>query len=199
LGGKPASSIANFPSSRYVNYSYANPYPTEKVAAAGYLGTAPGIILAGDMNPGGEALTSLAPDAPVEQMRKGNSKNHGGSGQNLLYVVGSVTFVDTPFAGVQGPGDPHYANDRGAKDNIYTVSGSKDGSKPTSNIIQGSPASLKDTILLPVADVDSVSSTDSVGPDASSKVMLYVLGGGVLVVALGVGLFIIAKRRNQAV
>jgi prepilin-type processing-associated H-X9-DG protein len=144
--GKRPQDFSNFRSQANLSYSVQNPYATKEAISAGFGwndSISADFVVAGDMNPGGEALLKLkATDAP-EELRRGNSPNHGFDGQNLAYADGHVEWQSTPFAGVQ-------------QDNIYTTSGRKpaaDGAIPGVEAgIEAGPADDKDTILLPVWD-----------------------------------------------
>jgi general secretion pathway protein G len=141
--GLSAQDRANFPSPAFLSYGYGNPYPDQKGIEAGYrMSSMSGAsqVLAADMGPEGKVFGTLAPDSPPEQMRTGNSANHEGAGQNVLYADGHVDFQQTPFAGEKG-------------DNIYTIAGANDGSKPTSAMTMGSPRWRGDSVVLPPADV----------------------------------------------
>src|SRR5205814_10279898 len=119
-----------------LSYSYANAYPDANAVNAGYRlnSTASAeFAIAADMNPGtfGESDVTTAKGPKDEKsnqagMRKANSMNHRGDGQSVLYGDGHVEFQQNPFCGVK-------------RDNIYTVSGSNDGSKTTSDKIAASP------------------------------------------------------------
>ena len=69
-------------------------------------------------------------------MKQGNSANHDGDGQNVLYEDGHVEWQQNPFVGVN-------------RDNIYTASDGKGGNAPT---VLSSPYDLNDSILLPTDD-----------------------------------------------
>jgi prepilin-type processing-associated H-X9-DG protein len=147
-GDKKFDEFSNFKSEENLSFSFANPYPGNKAIEAGYrmdvtLGAE--FAIAADMNPGRAAGADVTPkDGPADdkaqkdRLRKANSLNHRGDGQNVLYGDGHVEFMATPFAGVKA-------------DNIYTVAGAADGSKTTSETISGSPAGADDSVLLPVA------------------------------------------------
>jgi general secretion pathway protein G len=140
---KPVTALdrSNFPSPAFLSYSYANAYPSRAAIAAGYkLNNTVGaeFAQAADMNPGGKSLGALTLNSARQQMMEGNSLNHAREGQNVLYGDGHVEFVSDPFTGVR-------------RDNIYTVSGSDDGSKPNSATIIDSPRGPADSVLLPTA------------------------------------------------
>jgi prepilin-type processing-associated H-X9-DG protein len=71
-------------------------------------------------------------------MTGGNSANHDGAGQNILFGDGHVEFNTSAFAGMK-------------RDNIYTVSGATDGTTETSKDVWGSPRWAGDSVLLPTA------------------------------------------------
>jgi prepilin-type N-terminal cleavage/methylation domain-containing protein/prepilin-type processing-associated H-X9-DG protein len=99
-------------------YSCANPYPDANAAAAGYNLTSKlnaAFAVAADLNPG---------------TGKGNSRNHEGRGQNVLYADGHVTWERTTTCGMNG-------------DDIYTNK---------SGVVQGSPVDATDSILLPAGN-----------------------------------------------
>lgn len=146
--GKTAQDFGNFKSEENLTYSMANLYPSMDTIKTGYkmnATTGAEIAIVADMNPGtvGEYDAS-AKNGPKNEkeaaatLRKGNSMNHRGQGQNVLYGDGHVEFQQTPFCGQK-------------MDNIYTVSGSDDGSKTTSETISGTPKWAGDSVLLPAA------------------------------------------------
>jgi prepilin-type processing-associated H-X9-DG protein len=147
-GVKSAQDFSNFKSDENLSYSIANPYSSKEVIGKGYkwnvtLGAE--FAIAADMNPGTVAGADVTPvkgpkdeRAAMADMRKANSFNHGQDGQNVLFGDGHVEFQQNPFCGIR-------------RDNIYTVSGSDDGSKTTSDTIAGTPAWAGDSVLLPAA------------------------------------------------
>ncbi len=94
------------------------------------------MAVAGDINPGVDELLTTNSDADADAMKKINSPNHSGDGQNVLYADGHVEFVNNPFCGIE-------------RDNIYTYG--KSGPTSGGEGIIGSPSNEKDTILLPTA------------------------------------------------
>jgi type II secretory pathway pseudopilin PulG len=147
-GAKSAQDFANFKNEETLSYSYANAYPDVNAVNAGYrlnATTSAEFAIAADMNPGTFGASDVTPakgpkdeTAAPDVMRKANSMNHRGDGQSVLYGDGHVEFQQTPFCGVK-------------RDNIYTVSGSNDGSKTTSDKIAASPMWAGDSVLLPAA------------------------------------------------
>jgi len=69
--------------------------------------------------------------SPASIVKLANSNNHGGDGQNVLYVDGHVEFHASPFAGVK-------------RDNIFT---NKSGV-----VVDSTRDMWEDSILLPTDD-----------------------------------------------
>lgn len=126
----------------HLSYSYQNPYPTQEAAMNGFRfnNTTPAeFATAADINPGTDALLELNMRSAADQMRRGNSPNHGRAGQNVLFGDGHVEFATTPFVGAK-------------RDNIYTFGDSGvDHPDRGGDGIVGSPAGALDSILLPPA------------------------------------------------
>ncbi len=146
-GTHTALDQSNFPSPDNLSYSYADPYPSRNAAGKGYKlaqGMDPTFAMAADINPASDALTKLTVNSTAADMRGGNSPNHHGDGQNVLFADGHVEFQNTPLCGAH-------------RDNIYTYGDS--GSDPVTNAarptggagIVGSPVGPDDSVLLPVA------------------------------------------------
>jgi prepilin-type processing-associated H-X9-DG protein len=130
-----------------LSYSYACPYPDTNALGAGYKmvqGLDPTFAVAADINPGtagnGGNSNVLAPNTSSsgQQMRQGNSNNHGQDGQNVLFGDGHVEFDNNPFVGTD-------------RDNIYTRGGPTWGT--AGQDLVGSPYVANDSVLLPVANV----------------------------------------------
>jgi prepilin-type processing-associated H-X9-DG protein len=123
-----------------LSYSYQNPYPSKAAVNNGFKldFTLPATFaVASDMNPGGTALLRISSETPVEQQAEGNSRNHQGDGQNVLYGDGHVTFQSTPLCGTKD-------------ENIFTYGDSgNDFAKKGGDGVVGSPVGPDDTILLP--------------------------------------------------
>jgi prepilin-type N-terminal cleavage/methylation domain-containing protein/prepilin-type processing-associated H-X9-DG protein len=130
-----------------LSYGLANPYPSEAAVKGGYrwnstLGAE--FAVAADVNPGvGDGGDVALPNelSGAKEMQRANSPNHQGAGQNVLYGDGHVEFQQNPFCGAK-------------RDCIYTVSGSTDGSKTTSNVSPATaggqdPSWSGDSVLLP--------------------------------------------------
>ncbi|MGE5609298.1 MAG: hypothetical protein ACM359_08595 [Bacillota bacterium] len=147
---KPAWDVrkmSNFPGPDDLSYSIANPYPSSKAISIGYkcsFSVPADFALAADINPGGATVVSVTADSAVQEMHKANSPNHGGEGQNVLYMDGHVEWTVSPFVGAH-------------RDNIYTRAkanamprGPEQESVPAS--VEGTdPALALDSILLPSA------------------------------------------------
>jgi type II secretory pathway pseudopilin PulG len=147
-GNRTPQDVSNFQSDQNLSYSYINPYPDAAAVSQGYrvnMTVGAEVAVAADMNPGkfGESDVTPATGPKNEReaaslMRKANSLNHRSEGENVLFGDGHVEFQQNPFCGTR-------------RDNMYTVSGSKDGSKTTSETVAGSPAWQGDSVLLPAA------------------------------------------------
>jgi prepilin-type N-terminal cleavage/methylation domain-containing protein len=148
-GSNSAQSRSNF--SRLpdnLSYSFANPYPDQAATDLGYRLTnnaSSEFAIGADLNPGKQGtsydVTLPTENSPVSEMKKANSSNHDRAGENVLFGDGHVDFAQNPFCGAK-------------QDNIYTISGSSDGSVPTSKNVVGSPAWKGDSVLLPVESLN---------------------------------------------
>jgi prepilin-type processing-associated H-X9-DG protein len=125
-GNNTALNWSNFSDVReQLSYSYQNVYPTDEMLKRDFglrfHGTVPhNFALLSDMNPG------IA----------GNSRNHQGNGQNVLFVDGHVSFETARFCGPKG-------------DDIFTTK--RDQNSVDGGPILGSPFDLYDSVLLPTA------------------------------------------------
>jgi prepilin-type N-terminal cleavage/methylation domain-containing protein/prepilin-type processing-associated H-X9-DG protein len=135
------TSIAN-----NLSYSYAMPYPDTYALGSGYKmvqGLEPTFAVAADINPGtsgnsgNDNVLAVNTSSSGQQMRLGNSNNHGKDGQNVLYGDGHVEFQNNPFCGTD-------------RDNIYTRGGPVWGT--TAQDLVGSPYVANDSVLLPTDD-----------------------------------------------
>jgi len=145
-GKKSAQDLSNFPSEANLSYSISNPFPGPSAIATGYKWNntlSAEFPLIADMNPGTFGESDVTPakgpadeKAPQALLDKGNSVNHRGRGQNILFGDGHVAFSTTPFAGMHD-------------DNIYTVAGDAEGKLKTSATISGLPMSRTDSVMLP--------------------------------------------------
>jgi prepilin-type N-terminal cleavage/methylation domain-containing protein/prepilin-type processing-associated H-X9-DG protein len=95
-------------------YSFANAYPDAQAEERCYRwGTRAGaeFAIAADLNPN-VTVAGLTPQSPRAQLKRANSHNHEGDGQNVLYGDGHVAWQQMIFAGVAA--DNIYANHAGA-------------------------------------------------------------------------------------
>jgi prepilin-type N-terminal cleavage/methylation domain-containing protein/prepilin-type processing-associated H-X9-DG protein len=151
VGVAPVQLVSNFPSRRFLTYSYTNPYASPEVEKAGFklsYSLTSDFALAADMNPGGAAVTAVSPTAPRTQLAAANSPNHAGDGQNVLYADGHVEFQATPFCGMMRNAAAADATKR-FRDNIYTH-GAGWGTDPAVGV-NGAPVDAEDSVLLPTA------------------------------------------------
>jgi prepilin-type processing-associated H-X9-DG protein len=187
LAGKQPTDFSNFPGEQNLSYSMANPYPdgVSVTTRAPFAPVDAAYAVAADMNPGtgggyDAALPTLA--SPLRDMQKGNTRNHQGAGQNVLYADGHVEFQQNAFAGQD-------------RDDIYTVAGSDDGKIATSATIVGTPRWSGDSVMLPVATQDPGSSV--VGDSRRSSVLpLAVIGVAAILAVIAVAVAAFVRRRG---
>ncbi len=132
-----------------LSYSYADPYPDLSALGTGYrltVGIDPTFAVAADINPGtsgaGGADNVMGVDtaSTFQQIKFGNSNNHGKDGQNVLYADGHVEFQNNPFVGTN-------------RDNIYTRGGiTFQGLDNTMQNLVESAYAVGDSVLLPTDD-----------------------------------------------
>jgi prepilin-type N-terminal cleavage/methylation domain-containing protein/prepilin-type processing-associated H-X9-DG protein len=127
------------------SYSYENPYPGSTAISSGFKlnsSISAEYAVGADLNPGdsisNNGYSGGTPDvvtttSSAKQMMGGNSTNHSGAGQNVLFGDGHVEFDQNPFVGVQ-------------RDNIYTPYTTPGTS--ISTLTQG-PGDANDSILVP--------------------------------------------------
>lgn len=145
LGGKDKTQVSNFPSRATLGYSYINPYPSQAAMKLGFkldTSLSSDFALAADMNPGGSDVLSAKHDAPREEVRKANSRNHGRDGQNVLYADGHVDWSSTPFCG-----SPRDALPDEPRDNIFAAYGNGPEGLPPA--VRAAVSDLSDSVLLP--------------------------------------------------
>jgi len=144
--GAVAVNKLSFTKKENLNYSFANPYPSKAASDAGYKwnnSLSADFCMAGDMNPGKNGTNydvGLPADASASSstMKKANSANHNGAGENLMYGDGHVQFESNPFTGAQ-------------RDCVYTAS---DASQAQTSKTEPTPASCAptwqmDSVLIP--------------------------------------------------
>jgi len=107
--GRPTSlkRRSNFRSGSNLSYSYASPFSSALQYSLNADRLDWGFALMADKNPGAAAASVSVHSRPLERA-KGNSPNHNGAGQNVLYSDGHVEWRTTPYAGFKS-------------DNIYTT------------------------------------------------------------------------------
>jgi len=146
-------------------YSYQNPFPSTTATSAGFKFNNTldaDYALAADINPGINPnaspktdVTMVAFNSSRAIMQTGNSRNHKGEGQNVLYADGHCEFQQTPFAGPYINQQTRSAAAAGVsfRDNIYGVGADVTGAVgattdpgTTSSI----PADAVDNVLQPV-------------------------------------------------
>jgi hypothetical protein len=145
---------------QHLSYSYQNPYASKEAIAAGLKlnnAISAEFALAADMNSGVDALIKVPIAAGVDAARVGNSPNHGGDGQNVLYGDGHIEFQVSPYVGAAG-------------DNIYTYGKSgADHKDAAGDGIVGSSVGPNDSILLPTAKDVGIVDANGKLTDAARK------------------------------
>jgi prepilin-type processing-associated H-X9-DG protein len=112
--------------------------------------------IAADMNPGNKPapgvvgqsdnVKNVKSGSARKEMSDGNSNNHNGDGQNVLYADGHVEFQNTPFCGMtRGVGTGGSAT-KGFRDNVYTNGSAESGGESKA------PKDQLDSVLLPTDD-----------------------------------------------
>jgi prepilin-type processing-associated H-X9-DG protein len=126
---------------RHLSYSFQNPFASKAAVQNGFQLKNPDatFALAADMNPGGDAVTTVTLKSSPDEMKNANSLNHNRDGQNVLYGDGHVEVQSTPFAGTN-------------HDNIYTAGGPEiKADERNKAVIAASSVSPSDSILLPTS------------------------------------------------
>jgi len=151
VAGAAAVNKLSFSNKKNLNYSFANPYPGKNASDAGYKwnnSLSSEFCMAGDQNPGKPTGTSnYDVTAPADQsasssvMKKANSPNHNGAGENLMYGDGHVQFESNPFSGTKR--DCVYTN----SPNDTTATSQKEPTQAADNI----PGWQSDSVLIPTA------------------------------------------------
>ncbi len=121
--GRPVdpSKRGNFRSAENLSYSYADPFGADPSYRLNKDVLPPEFALVADLNPGRTApSTRPAFDADPVALAAANSPNHGGAGQNVLFVVGPVYWKTSPYAG-PGLTKPADGPPKADGDNIYTA------------------------------------------------------------------------------
>jgi prepilin-type N-terminal cleavage/methylation domain-containing protein/prepilin-type processing-associated H-X9-DG protein len=141
-----------------LTYSYIVPFPSAAAMDAGFklnYTLTSDFAIAADMNPGNKPqgvagqqdnIKGVNPKSARKDMSDGNSNNHNGDGQNVLYADGHVEFQNTPFCGMQRGTTAQ----NGFRDCIYTSSPGAAIDKGQGGVAQ--PQDQLDSILLPTDD-----------------------------------------------
>jgi len=161
-GTNTALNRANFTDiAKNLSYSYANPFPSTTAISAGYKmnnSLSPEFAVAADINPGiadGDDNIKLVTTASsAADMKKANSNNHDGDGQNVLFGDGHVDFVQNVFVGINrdhiyGPASTSTPVDY-TKLGSATSFGDADGGSAAKTAL--SPLDANDSVLLPSDD-----------------------------------------------
>jgi prepilin-type N-terminal cleavage/methylation domain-containing protein len=162
-GTNTALNRANFTDiGKNLSYSYANPYPSTTAISAGYKmnnSLSPEFAVAADINPGikdGDDNIKLVTTASsAADMKKANSNNHDGDGQNVLFGDGHVDFVQNVFVGVNRDHIYGPASGTTTAPNYWVVTANGPfGYLPVGNTaVTGlAPLDANDSVLLPADD-----------------------------------------------
>jgi prepilin-type processing-associated H-X9-DG protein len=112
-----AQQRSNFRSPRNLSYGYCSPFSSAPKFRMNTDWLAPTFAVMADKSPGvnppDEDVTAPGLNAPASEVRKANSKNHRGAGQNVLFGDGHVSFERTPYCGYHDIGIQ--------PDNIFTA------------------------------------------------------------------------------
>jgi prepilin-type processing-associated H-X9-DG protein len=152
--GRPvaAQQRSNFRSPHNLSYGYCSPFSSAPKFRMNTDWLAPTFAVMADKSPGINPpdfdVTAPALGAPASEIRKANSSNHGGAGQNVLFGDGHVDFKRTPYCG--------YHDTATQPDNIYTAAAPAPTTAPFGQTpIRGyfgrrfAPASWEDSYLVP--------------------------------------------------
>jgi len=150
VAGSAAGNKLSFSNKNNLSYSLANPYPPTAIASAGYRWNSTLTLefaIAADLNPGTQTpydVGQVTTGSSAKELQKlGNSANHQGAGQYVLYGDMHAEFQTTPFCGMK-------------RDCIYTTSKDeltitdKSAGVPVSGSV-GNPGWAGDSVLMPTA------------------------------------------------
>jgi prepilin-type N-terminal cleavage/methylation domain-containing protein len=155
--GQDIQAASNWPTkqSEYNSYSYNSPFASTTAISGGWkfdTTLSPDYPFAADMNPGisgassggfdSNLVTNPKYNSPKKTMARGNSNNHSGEGQQVVYVDAHVEWSTTPFAGAPIKSRPY-------RDNIYTNSGVTPSTDGDGGAIDVTPGHAQDALLLP--------------------------------------------------
>jgi len=148
--GVSAANKLSFSKADNLGFSMTNPYPNATAKTAGYKwnsgGPSPEFAIMADLNPGKNTKYDAGlptPASPLKDKQKGNSPNHNGVGQNVLFADLHADWSQTPFCGQKN-------------DNIYRADdeGNTGGGTAPTNGTPGTntfPKWAGDSVMLPVA------------------------------------------------
>lgn len=130
----------NFRGLNQLTYSFINPYRGPRTPESiDLMSDNEAFAIAADLAPPPEESMSATLRSAREGSRRGNSPNHAGHGQNVLFGDLRVEYVETPFVGVD-------------LDHIYTFGPSgRDHPDSPGEGVHGFSTSNSDSILLPTA------------------------------------------------
>jgi prepilin-type processing-associated H-X9-DG protein len=152
-GGQPVSTRSNFTGTgtaggevtKNCSYSFINVYPTTTARKLGYkelvADFSSDVAVAADISPAAidsPVWAAIKTGVPRATIMKGNSPNHDGIGQNVLFADGHADFMQTPLCGVNG-------------DNIYTpqdITATKADECVSAQGNDPAPRSATDAVLL---------------------------------------------------
>ena len=156
--GRPvdASKRGNFRSPNNLSYSYADPFSADPSYRLNKDVLPPEFALVADLNPGKFAGDRPAFDADPLALAVSNSPNHGGSGQNVLFVVGQAYWKTSPFVG-PGLTKPPGGLPKADGDDIYSALQREPVKVPETPALNGrgvfsrdaGPAQYQDSFLVP--------------------------------------------------
>lgn len=129
---EPGDDVWDFQSGQYISYAWQNPYGRGE-------GSRPGgqLAIAADEGPYYDHVTGARTDVSIVDWadgpdESGNSRNHGGEGQNVLYMNGAVLWQTAADVGVED-------------DCVYTRGTGPDGISPAGTLPEPSDAGDEDT------------------------------------------------------
>jgi hypothetical protein len=140
-GVKPTDR-GNFRRRANLSYSYASPFSAAGDYKLNFDILKHDFVLMADRNPG--ATANVPFHAPAFEQKRINSLNHGGAGENVLYLAGGVVFQWTPYCGHDN-------------DNIYTAQ----AKRPASTTTSATPPTTNPTTMPATAPVAQTLPTDS--------------------------------------
>lgn len=166
-----------------MSYSVQVMFPSEAAVKAGWKWNntlSNDFAIASDLNSGDPGLTTISPAASSAQIRKVNSRNHGGNGQNVLFGDGHVEFAASPFCGM--------TRANGGKDNIFT-------SGVTVQTIGDMSQDEKDSVMMPIGDAGYTAYSGGGGIHWEMLMLPLGVAGIIIVAGVVVMIVMLVKRR----